>query len=408
MASLVLTAATQGGTTAITPTDQSGTITCTLPSTGGTLQTSGSGFTTNGVAYASSTSALTTGSALTFNGTALVAAGGIFKANGSPSLSAATAGEAILAPEPSLGALLYGRGTSYDVTIGQRGTNVALAVPTGTSTVYIPNSLGIGTTTGNNPLVIATTGISGTYAHFNGGNNTEGGANPWLATLNNSSVSSATYGWGLYNSSTDGNLKTYVWNGSTTPTLVQSFNRTYGGVTFGSGQSTVGNFNLYTDANTKNVFYMVKNGQVEMTMGFKTSTDSNFYVGSGSPTIGTYGVYLTNGGTSWNSVSDERYKENLVPITDAITKVNSLRAVTGNFITDENKTKRPFLIAQDVLAVLPEAVDTSDSEKYGLAYTDVIPLLVASIKELSTLITAQSATIQSLTESITALEGART
>jgi len=71
MASIVLTAATLGGTTAITPTDQSGAITLTLPSTGGTLQTSGAGFTTNGVAYATSTSALATGSNLKFNGTYL-------------------------------------------------------------------------------------------------------------------------------------------------------------------------------------------------------------------------------------------------------------------------------------------------------------------------------------------------
>jgi hypothetical protein len=256
--------------------------------------------------------------------------------------------------------------------------------------------LGIGTTTVNNPLVIATTGISGTFAHFNGGNNTDGGANPWLATVNNNSVSSATYGWGLYNSSTDGNLKTYVWNGSTTPTLVQSFNRTYGSVTFGSGQATVGNFNLYTASNTQNVLYMVKNGQVEMTMGFKTSTDSNFYVGTGSSTIGTNGVYLTNGGAAWLSVSDERYKENLVPITDAITKVNGLRSVTGNFIADADKKRRPFLIAQDVLAVLPEAVDTSDAERYGLGYTDLIPLLVASIKELSTQLTELKAEVATL------------
>ena len=69
MGSVVLNGATSGATT-ITPTDAV-TATVTLPSTGGTLQTSGAGFTTNGVAYASSTSALTTGSALTFDGNKL-------------------------------------------------------------------------------------------------------------------------------------------------------------------------------------------------------------------------------------------------------------------------------------------------------------------------------------------------
>jgi len=73
----------------------------------------------------------------------VTATGGIFKANGAPSLSAATAGEAILAPESSLGALLYGRGTTYDVVIGGRGTNVALAVTANTINLVAPGNLAV-------------------------------------------------------------------------------------------------------------------------------------------------------------------------------------------------------------------------------------------------------------------------
>lgn len=94
------------------------------------------------------------------------------------------------------------------------------------------------------------------------------------------------------------------------------------------------------------------------------------------------GVYLASGGTSWISNSDERLKENLLPITDAVNKVSTLRAVTGNYINDANKKSRSFLIAQDVKAILPEAVDLSNPDQLGIAYTDVIPLLVAAIKEL--------------------------
>ena len=97
---------------------------------------------------------------------------------------------------------------------------------------------------------------------------------------------------------------------------------------------------------------------------------------------GSGGVYLASGGVAWLAVSDERKKENLVPITDAVAKVSSLRAVTGNYIADTDKKSKAFLIAQDVQAVLPEAVDNSDPDVMGLAYTDVIPLLVAAIKEL--------------------------
>ena len=96
----------------------------------------------------------------------------------------------------------------------------------------------------------------------------------------------------------------------------------------------------------------------------------------------TNGVYLSStSATSWSSASDERIKTDLEPIQNGLEKVGTLRAVTGRFISDKEEPRKAFLIAQDVLAVLPEAVDTSNSERYGLAYTEVIPLLVAALKE---------------------------
>jgi hypothetical protein len=98
---------------------------------------------------------------------------------------------------------------------------------------------------------------------------------------------------------------------------------------------------------------------------------------------GSNGVYLANAATSWASLSDERTKDIIENITDAATKVSSLRAVIGKYKTDSEGTRRSFLIAQDVQAVLPEAVDATNPDKLGLQYSDVIPLLVASIKELT-------------------------
>jgi hypothetical protein len=116
----------------------------------------------------------------------------------------------------------------------------------------------------------------------------------------------------------------------------------------------------------------------------------------------TAGVSLANGATSWAAVSDERNKENLAPILNAIYKVNSLRTFTGKYKNDAEGTSRSFLIAQDVQAVLPEAIDISaDEDKtLSLRYTDVIPLLVAAIKEQQQIITA-------LTARVEALEGAQ-
>jgi hypothetical protein len=111
------------------------------------------------------------------------------------------------------------------------------------------------------------------------------------------------------------------------------------------------------------------------------------------------GVSLAVNGTSWGSLSDERDKEIIEPITDAVSKVSSLRSVIGRYKVDDADKRRAFLIAQDVKAVLPEAVTELDDEQKTLIlqYTETIPLLVAAIKEQQVLITT-------LTDRITALE----
>jgi hypothetical protein len=100
---------------------------------------------------------------------------------------------------------------------------------------------------------------------------------------------------------------------------------------------------------------------------------------------GSGGVFLASGGTSWTAVSDERAKDIIEPISNAVHKVGTLRAVIGKYKTDAEGTRRSFLIAQDVQAVLPEAVSvgTDEQQTLGVAYTDTIPLLVAAIKELT-------------------------
>ena len=115
----------------------------------------------------------------------------------------------------------------------------------------------------------------------------------------------------------------------------------------------------------------------------------------------TNGVYLSANATSWTSNSDERLKDIIEPITNAASKVSSLRAVIGKYKTDEEGTRRSFLIAQDVQAVLPEAVTESQSKDQeqsylGVQYTDVIPLLVAAIKELKTELDTAKAEIAAL------------
>jgi len=112
------------------------------------------------------------------------------------------------------------------------------------------------------------------------------------------------------------------------------------------------------------------------------------------------GVYLNgSSATSWTAVSDETRKVIIEDITDAATKVSTLRTVIGRLKTDDNTVRRPYLIAQDVQKVLPEAVSEAEDKEgpvLGLSYTEVIPLLVAAIKELNTLVTQQATQIAAL------------
>jgi hypothetical protein len=135
-------------------------------------------------------------------------------------------------------------------------------------------------------------------------------------------------------------------------------------------------------------------------------------IGAGYYSTGTFsiqsgqvnGVYLGATATSWASASDERLKDIIEPIDNALTKVNGLRSVIGKYKTDEEGVRRSFLIAQDIQTQFPEALESSDPDKLGVQYTDVIPLLVASIKELKAINDTQAATINALVTRIEALE----
>jgi hypothetical protein len=125
---------------------------------------------------------------------------------------------------------------------------------------------------------------------------------------------------------------------------------------------------------------------------FGPDTSNNYRVFNNGGT----GMYMVDGATAWTATSDERKKDIIEPIVDATNKVSSLRAVIGKYKTDENGIRRSFLIAQDVQAVFPEAVNASNPDELGVQYTDVIPLLVAAIQEQQALITALTARIETL------------
>jgi hypothetical protein len=100
-------------------------------------------------------------------------------------------------------------------------------------------------------------------------------------------------------------------------------------------------------------------------------------------------------GVTYQTTSDYRLKENAVAITSATERVKQLNPIRFNFISEPDRTIDGFL-AHEVQAIVPEAVsgtkDEVDSngrpEYQGLDTSRLVPVLVATIKELEARITA--------------------
>ena len=116
------------------------------------------------------------------------------------------------------------------------------------------------------------------------------------------------------------------------------------------------------------------------------------------------GANLAAGGTSFGTYSDERLKRNINDLETCINKINSMRPITFNYISDEEDFKtRIGISAQSLVGQVDEALDLSKysdeepTEYYNVRYQDLIPVLVKAIQE-------QQAIIEQLKARLTALE----
>lgn len=122
------------------------------------------------------------------------------------------------------------------------------------------------------------------------------------------------------------------------------------------------------------------------------------------------GVYISQNTTAWVANSDLRLKNVQGTITNALDKVQQLTGVKFKWKREADNPDakvRVGLIAQDVQAVLPEAVDDdspdliTDEETgkvsggLGVRYTELVPLLVNAIKELTARVVALESQISS-------------
>ena len=83
--------------------------------------------------------------------------------------------------------------------------------------------------------------------------------------------------------------------------------------------------------------------------------------------------------------SDERLKDNINPIADAVNKVKSLRGVTYEWNENSNREGQDTgVIAQEVAALgLPGTIQERDNGYLAVRYEKLIPLLIEAIKDLN-------------------------
>lgn len=107
------------------------------------------------------------------------------------------------------------------------------------------------------------------------------------------------------------------------------------------------------------------------------------YFGSGSN--GLVGYVDNSGNANFNgnitAYSDVTLKDNIELIPNALYKVCSVRGVTYERI-DQNNVRQTGVIAQEIEAILPEAVQTDENGIKAVAYGNMVGILIEAIKEL--------------------------
>jgi hypothetical protein len=134
-------------------------------------------------------------------------------------------------------------------------------------------------------------------------------------------------------------------------------------------------------------------GNVFTALNYATSQHSSISYGTNNTTFKTT-VVATGDVTAY---SDAKLKENVVTIDNALEKVKALRGVFYNRIDIEDKSRKTGVIAQEIQEILPEVISTSN-DTLGVAYGNMVGVLIEAIKEQQTQIEELKILIHGLTK----------
>jgi hypothetical protein len=141
---------------------------------------------------------------------------------------------------------------------------------------------------------------------------------------------------------------------------------------------------FYKDSSNDDLYFR-QDGTIRVAL--KTGTSA---VGIGTNNVGTYELYVQGEAYATGDwfPSDLRFKDEIGGIENALDKVLGLRGVLFRWKTDEYADRgypegeHYGVIAQDAEKVLPEIVKEGPGGELAVAYSEIIPVLIESIREL--------------------------
>jgi len=180
---------------------------------------------------------------------------------------------------------------------------------------------------------------------------------------------------------------TYASISSIPAGIVSGSSQILGGSGLFSSSVQIGNY-VATITGTTNQITVAGSGLNNA--GVTLSTPQNIH-SAATPTFAGLtinGAITATGDITAYYTSDERLKENIQPIQNALSKVETISGNEYNWKEgfDEIHTKKGNdigVIAQEIQKILPQAVIERDNGYLGVNYEKIIPLLIESIKELS-------------------------
>ena len=117
--------------------------------------------------------------------------------------------------------------------------------------------------------------------------------------------------------------------------------------------------------------------------GLTTTSDVQFdSLGVGTAASGTTGEIRATGDITAYYSSDERLKDNITPLSDAINKINQIGGYEFDWNSNSSHSGHDVgVIAQEIEKVLPEVVTERDNGYLAVRYEKIVALLIQAVKE---------------------------